>query len=313
MKLSSRIHIVNGSAGTGIRSRVSELLRRRACGSGPSWRARSGPPWRTGTSRWRRSSAVVSAASAAGSSEANSRTSRRVWWPLSERLSQLRMVTGSPWVRDRCWRPRTIWPIGRAGAGLRQIMLDIGVRHVQRTGCGAVGIAVFGDGEGHDPGCGRADFRDDAFGVFRRDEGVRMHPRSGEGRSFGRYLHHRVGHVLGMHGVGDGAGAAGYSDDAPVAAVGADGGVGVDGLVGAVEVSQSEVDDAGGRYCVTPDDSGRGCRQRCRLGAEVMVTSPSWSRRAHGRWAGRPACRGSGQRLSSSTCTPRPGSSPGWR
>src|SRR5688572_23883886 len=97
-----------------------------------------------------------------------------------------------------------------------------------------------------------------------------------------------------MHGVRDRGGAAGNTDDAPVPAGRGDGGVGVDGLVGAVEVAQSEVDDAGGRGGWPSQDSREGGRELRDAGGVHVSTSPSWSRRAHGRWAGTPVCRGTG-------------------
>ena len=179
-KRSSRTHMVNGSAGTGIVSRTPSWLGHGVAvgvgggGHDPVDHASSG------RSRRRRARGAGRRGSAAGSARDElphqpCGLARR--WPA--RLSQLRMVTGrrasrSPALQAAddladawCAAVRRRGEVGLDGAGSRS----------RRAGARGVGVAVFGDGQGDDPRSpGRAMAPTTRVRVAGRPRGLRCAP-----------------------------------------------------------------------------------------------------------------------------------------
>ena len=134
-------------------------------------------------------------------------------------------------------------------AGMSRVR-DVGahVVEIEVQGAGARGAAVadFADGQGQDAvrPCGNR--RDECFWFVRQHAKAAMDvDDAGASARVGEF-EDRVAPVLGTHGRDDVARAVGESVDAPVTGVGGQGVRGVDGRMGAVEVAQTEMDDACG-------------------------------------------------------------------
>ena len=131
---------------------------------------------------------------------------------------------------------------------VRDIGADVVEIEVQGAGARGAAVADFADGQGQDAvrRCGNR--RDECFWFVRQHAKAAMDvDDAGASARVGEF-ENRVAPVLGTHRRDDVARAVGESmtHDAPVAGVGGQGVRGVDGRMGAVEVAQTEMDDACG-------------------------------------------------------------------
>ena len=92
---------------------------------------------------------------------------------------------------------------------------------------------------------GVGDGSDDLGAVVGGDQNAAVHVDDADVAVLGIERHDGVEEVLGRQRVGHLVGAVRDTDDAPVAGLGGERERGVDGRVGAVEVAEPEVDDAG--------------------------------------------------------------------
>ena len=176
-----------------------------------------------------------------------------------------------------------------SGARVRrrgEIRGDTGGRRVQAARVGSPGVALLRDGQGHRRHLGRGDQRVDPGGVRAHTHGVDQSTDHPGAAGAGGEVGHRVQAVLGAHRRHGIRRAGCDGDDAPRLAGTGRGGLGVDRLVGPVEGTETEVDDAGPQFARVDERAmGRG------EPGEGGVVQLRGDRRSHGRVTSRESSR----------------------